>query len=101
MTMTQEHPAISALDGPQLHHWAQLVDEFPPRDWSRVLANLAGIRPGKYRITRLNTCWLISDMDPNTDTEPTFVADTVAQAVSHILNPGPRFGKTLGPPPTL
>lgn len=101
MTMTHQHPVLTELTERQIHHWAELVDAYPPTNWSSVRSALAQLRDGKYRVVRLTNSWLITDNDPDTDTEPTIVADTVAEAVAKILHPDPRLGKTrLGPPPT-
>ncbi|WP_435111364.1 hypothetical protein [Nocardiopsis synnemataformans] len=92
MTVTQEKRP-GALDGFDLTVWAQAIDAVPPLDWQPTLTRLNERFGDRYRIVRLPSCWMITDRDPDTDTEPTIIADTVAEAVTKMLNPGPRFGK--------
>lgn len=78
--------------------WAKAVDQVPRENWKPILDKLQAAFEDSYSIRRLKTCWLATDLNPNTDTEPTIVADSVEDLVRHMVYPDPRFGRTFKGP---
>ncbi len=74
--------------------WARAIDQVSRDDWQPVLGRLQDAFPG-YSIRRLTRSWLASDMNPNTSTEPTIVADSVEELVRQLLAPAPRCGRAF------
>lgn len=87
---------MSVMTAPEkfdLIGWARALDEDPPATWQSVLDRLQDEFEGRYSIKRLPSCWMASDMDPHTPTEPTIIEDTVEKFVRRLLSPAPRWGR--------
>ncbi|MGQ4271027.1 hypothetical protein [Nocardiopsis changdeensis] len=78
--------------------WARALDVVGRDDWGPVLERLRHEFGDRYRIVRLTTLWMATDLDPDTDTEPTIVETRVEALVRKLLAPGPRFGKSFDRP---
>lgn len=64
-----------------------------PKGWQSVLDRLSAEFEGRYSIKRLPSCWMASDLDPDTSTEPTIIEDTTEKFVRQLLNPDPCWGR--------
>lgn len=78
--------------------WARAVDQAPPENWQSTLDRLKEAFGDRYSLRRLPSCWMATDRDPNTTTEPTIVQDSLEQFVRALLDPGPRYGQSWNSP---
>lgn len=85
-TMTAADPTTT-----DLFLWARAVDQAPPTNWKSVLDRLQK-EFDDYSIKRLPSFWMASDLDPDTDTEPTIIETTTERFVQSLISPGPRYG---------
>ncbi|WP_232832135.1 hypothetical protein [Nocardiopsis sp. FIRDI 009] len=92
MSDTSAEPPGPTADQLAVIEWAKTVDSVLPDGFATTVAVLRSRYGHKYVIRRNGRLWVATDVDPDTETAPTIIEETLTRFVAALENPGPRAG---------